>query len=327
MQPTQTSAGRRVFSYLGLIIIVGLLLVIWQRQAVYDQLRLIGYQPDADVAQLASDTSMTDRARRIYYVNHPDMQDKSEFSEQCPAGTEQTVVLGCYKTGQQGIYLLQVTNEELKGIEQVTAAHEMLHAAYDRLSNKERQRVDAMLQQYYQSHLSDETIKQTIEDYKQTEPDDLINEMHSIFGTQIKDLPADLNSYYSQYFTERDKITDYYKTYEDAFNTRRQQIKYYDAQLNSEKKQIDQLKASTEAQSEALKSQRETLDSYRALNQVEAYNNGVGSYNAAVSRYNNDVSRLQELIKSYNLLVTKRNAIAFEERQLVQSLSSPAQTR
>ncbi|MDB5169661.1 MAG: hypothetical protein JWN82_57 [Candidatus Saccharibacteria bacterium] len=325
MKPTVATKHRRASRATGITVLVLLALVLggwWQRQAMYDWLRLYNYTPSTTAAQLATDGTMTDYARHVYYVNHPELKERSSFSSFCSTGTEQTVVLGCYKGGQRGIYLLQVTNAELAGIQQVTAAHEMLHAAYERLDSGERQRVDSLLEDYYHNQLTDETIKQTIEDYKKTEPNDLVNEMHSIFGTQIATLPTELNEYYKQYFTDRSKVTGYYGSYEQAFTSRQQQIKQSDTQLNSWKTQIDQLEADVKSQQADLQDRRNTLNRYKANGDAEAYNNGVDGFNAAVVSYNTNVTRLQNLIADYNRLVEQRNSIAFEERQLVQSLSS-----
>lgn len=293
-----------------------------QRQALYDYARLFNYAPPTKVAQLATDATMTDSARHLYYINHPELKDRTNFSLFCDVGTEKTAVLGCYKGGQRGIYLLNVSNAELAGIEQVTAAHEMLHAAYERLSTKERTRVDNLLQDYYQNQLTSENVKSTMNEYKKTEPDQLINEMHSIFGTQIADLPAELNDYYRQYFTDRAKLVSYYASYEQAFTSRQQQINQADAQLDSWKQRINELEGTVKSQQSQLQNQRNTLNRYRENGNAEAYNNGVDAFNALVTSYNAKVAELQDLITKYNQLVETRNSIAFEERQLAQSLSS-----
>lgn len=306
-----------------MLALVGVLLIgWWQRNALYDWTRLRGYTPGTEVAQLATDTTMTDYARHMYYVNRPDIKDRTVFSSYCNAAAEQAAVLGCYKGGQRGIYLLQVTHTELAGIKQVTAAHEMLHAAYERLSGDERKRVDGLLQNYYDHQLTDETIKQTVDAYRKTEPDALVNEMHSIFGTQVAALPTELNEYYQRYFSDRSKIISFYSAYQQAFTSRQNRIEQYDTQLDAWKTQISQLESDVKAQQAELQTRRDALNRSRSNGDAEAYNNGVDSFNAMVVSYNAKVSQLQNLISDYNQLVEKRNSIAFEERQLVNSLSS-----
>src|SRR5206468_584885 len=126
----------------------------------------------------------------------------------------------------------------LSGVEEVTSAHEMLHAAYDRLSTKERNRVDELLQNYYDHQLTDQRIRATIDAYKASEPNDLQNEMHSIFGTEIATLPPELENYYSQYFADRSKVTTLAGEYEQEFTSRKTEIQSYDTQLDGLRAQI-----------------------------------------------------------------------------------------
>ena len=124
---------KKVISYLFTLSILAAAVLAWsQRQAIYDWYQLRGYQPSNAVVKLATDTTMDDYARKVFYVNHPDIENKSEFSKNCPQA-EQTIVLGCY-VGNQGIYILNVKESQLNGVEQVTAAHELLDAMYGRLN-------------------------------------------------------------------------------------------------------------------------------------------------------------------------------------------------
>jgi len=314
----------RSVSTILLLVLIGLAVVWWQRNWLYDQIRLYGYNPPAAIAQLADDAAMTDNARHLYYINRPELKARNLFSDFCPSGTEQTVVLGCYKGGQRGIYLLDVTNPELAGIKQVTAAHEMLHAAYQRLSKDDRTYIDGLLWDYYDKQLSNETLKQTIDEYKKTEPGELANEMHSIFATQVADLPTALNTYYQRYFKDRSKVIAFYAGYEKAFTSRQQQIKAYDTQLSDWKTQIDTLENALDDSSNVLASQRSELNQQKKSGNYEVYNAGVDSYNKAVNNHNALLERLKDLINRYNEVVKQRNAIAFEEQSLVQSLTAPA---
>ncbi|HEY1064097.1 MAG TPA: hypothetical protein VGE30_02240 [Candidatus Saccharimonadales bacterium] len=325
MNPKAVSKRQKapLLTGISILVLAGVLLFGWlQREAIYDWWRLRGYTPAPEIAQMATDATMTDYATHMYYVNRPEFKDRKSFATFCSNGHEETVVLGCYKSGQQGIYLLQVSNAELAGIQQVTAAHEMLHAVYDRFSTEERKRIDKLLQDFYDNQLSDQTIKDTIDGYRKTEPDDLVNEMHSIIGTQVGSLPAELEKHYEKYFDDRSKLVAYYETYRHAFQSRQQQIKQADAQLDSLKQQIDQLEAEVKSEQAELNARRATLERHQANGNAEAYNAGVDGFNALVVRYNANVTRLQNLIAQHNQLVEERNAIAFEERQLVESLSS-----
>lgn len=294
------------------------------RQAISDWWRLEGYTPPAAVAALASDDTMTPKAQHIFYVNHPALEDKGAFNKDCASAGEHTIVLGCYHSDQNGIFILKVTNPSLNGVEQVTAAHEMLHAAYDRLPASEKARVDAMLLDYYHHGLTDQRIINNLKIYRKVEPGNVVNEMHSIFGTEVAKLPAPLEQYYSQYFTNRQQITTYASDYQAEFASRQAQVSAFDGELASINNQINQLKASVSSQQSELSQKQQQLKS--EPNNTDAYNADVDAYNAAVGSYNATVQQLKDLVAEYNNIVNERNAIALQEQALSEALDSHTQT-
>ncbi len=266
---------------------------------------------------------MTDKARRIFYVNKPQIENKSSFAKSCPnSSKEQSIVLGCYHSDQDGIFLLGVSDERLNGVEQVTAAHEMLHAAYDRLSSSERQRVNSLLEDYYKNQLKDPRILKTIDDYKRTEPKDVVNEMHSIFGTEVANLPSQLETYYQRYFSDRSKVAAYAAKYQAEFSSRQAIVDNADSQLAVLKSEIETNETELNSKQSTIDSQRQKLVSLRNDGSLAAYNAGVPIYNNLVDGYNRQVQTIRSLIARYNQLVERRNAVALEEDQLVNALSS-----
>ena len=304
------------------VILAGLAgLLVWQQQAIEDWWRLRNYDAPAAVAQLASEDTMTPEAERLFYVNHPDITSGGKFADNCPSGSEKTVVLGCYLSPDKGIYVYAVTDSRLDGVEQVTAAHETLHAAYRRLSSGERKKVDAMLLDYYQHGLTDQRVKDTIAAYKKSEPNDVVNEMHSVFGTEVPNLPAPLEQYYKQYFTDRAKVTAYTASYQAEFTGRQDQVAAYDTQLRAMKQQIEANEAQLDQQKVAIDNQNQQLQRERDQGQIAAYNSGVAGYNRSVDTYNALLASTKNLINQYNAIVAARNAIVLEEQQLAGELS------
>ncbi|MEK7599964.1 MAG: hypothetical protein AAB462_02930 [Patescibacteria group bacterium] len=306
-----------------------LVFVAVNRQDVIDLWRLRQYQAPAAVSQLATQGTMTDFGRKVFYVNEPNIQDKTSFAKECLSSDgkqEQTIVLGCYHSNQAGIFLMKVTDPRLDGVEQVTAAHEMLHAAYDRLSRSDKSKVDAMLTKYYKQDLRDERILKTIDAYKKTEPNDLVNEMHSIFGTEIASLPADLEAYYKRYFTNRSQVVAFAAQYQAEFTSRKQIVAEADARLDVLRQQIEGLESSLRSRQAAIDEQRASLNALKASGDFRSYNAEVSSYNALVNDYNADVASLRSLIEEHNALVATRNAVALEVNQLSKELSNDTTT-
>ncbi len=329
--PNKDYRKPRTSSRLGTLLLLvvwlaGLGLVAANRQNLFDWWRLRNYQAPAAIAQLADQDTMTNYGRKVFYVNEPVVSSKGDFGDSCPNnGGEQTIVLGCYHGGQSGIFLLGVSDSRLDGVEQVTAGHEMLHAAYDRLSTSERNRVDAMLEDYYKHQLHDDRILKTIDAYKKSEPNDVVNEMHSVFGTEIANLPAPLEQYYKKYFGNRAQVAAYAAQYQAEFTSRKAIIAQDDSQLADLKTRIDSGQADLKDKQAQITTQQRNLNSLRNSD-VPAYNAGVPAYNALVDSYNAEVQRVQRLIDQYNQLVTSRNAVALEEDQLVKELTPTAST-
>lgn len=290
----------------------------FHRWDLYDSWRLRNYRPSSQIISLASDTTMNDRTARLFYVYHPELDDKASFNEHC-SNSERTIVLGCYVSGI-GIYVYNVTEPRLQGITQVTSAHEMLHAAYERLSRSDKKTLDKLLNQAYDT-VTDQRIRDNIDDYRQNGAD-VTNELHSILGTEVRNLPPELEQYYRRYFTNRLAVVGFSEKYEQAFAERKQQVASADKKLLELKQQIDEAQNSLAIQKANIDSQRQKLDSLLAAKQYEAYNQGVPGFNSQIASFNNQVRSISRLIDEYNALVTERNAIALEEGELVKAIDS-----
>lgn len=312
-----------------LLILLTLLAVGWTKHnAIYDWLRLRNYSASSQVMQLATDTTMTAKSSHLFYVNHPALQSSSDFNASCPNnGGEKTIILGCYRGHETGIYLFTVSDPELEGVMQVTAAHEALHAVYDRLSTKERGYVNGLLEDYYHNDLHDQRILDTIEAYKKSEPNDVVNEMHSVFGTEVPNLPPALETYYRQFFSDRSKIVSYSQKYQAAFSRRKAQADSLLQQIKSLEQQLTTLKSQIDSQETALRAKRQALESQRSsVNNAQAFNAQVDDYNNLVAQYQGLINTYNQLVAQHNQLRDQYQAIAVEETQLFKELDSRSST-
>ncbi|MGH7157888.1 MAG: hypothetical protein ACREGD_02295 [Candidatus Saccharimonadales bacterium] len=313
---------RRLLPYLVLVLMIaGGWLFLVNRDYLHDQVVLRGYTPSADIAVLAADTAMTEYGQRLFYVNKPQLDDKIAFNEACRDLGEEAAVLGCYKGNRQGIHIYDITDPRLHGIEQVTAAHEMLHQAYDRLDSKTRARIGALLEDYYRSGLADEGVKSKMAIYEK-DGANLANEMHSIFGTEINELPVELEAYYSRYFTDRQKVVEFRNLSKAEFEKYRSQIENYDRRLEELRPQIDQMEQQLKEEVAELQAAKSKLDADLAAGRVQEYNAGVAPYNALVAQYNRDLAALNRKIEEYNRLVQERNALSVQVSELNKALDS-----
>ncbi|HEU5004636.1 MAG TPA: hypothetical protein VFT49_00935 [Candidatus Saccharimonadales bacterium] len=294
----------------------------WRAQAIEDWWKLRGYTPPPSITELAQRDTMTPQATHDFYVNHPQLiNGVSNFRQDCPE-SEQAIVLGCYHPVQNGIFVYVVNDTRLNGVEEVTAAHEMLHAAYDRLSSGDKKYIDGLLEDYYNKDLTDQRIKDEINGYKKTEPNDVVNEMHSVFGTEASDLPAPLENYYKRYFSDRSAVVSLADNYQEAFTTRTTELDAYKVKLDDLKGKITSEENSLQKQLNQINSDRARLDSMANGGQTDEYNAAVPGFNNEVDIYNQGVKQLQSDISEYNSLVSEYNSLAGELRSLQDSIDT-----
>ena len=326
LSQTNNSAIRRslkIFAYLFLVSwLIAIGVALYYRQNIIDWWRLRGYIPPNPISQLATEDTMSDYTRHLFYLNRPQLLSAvSSFRANCPENKD-TIVLGCYHPGQNGIYIYDVADPTLAGVLQVTAAHEVLHSIYARLSPQAKNQLNNELEDYFKNGLTSQVVKEEIKLYQQTEPNAVFDEMDSTFGTEISQLPAPLETYYKQYFKNRLAIVAHEQNYESAFSSRQAQIKHDDATLAQMKVQIDSKQAELKSTLSSINSKHQQLTSLQASGNTSEYNAGVAPYNALVDSYNDEVNGLSKLIAQYNSLVSVRNQIAGQYTTLAAAIDT-----
>ncbi len=292
-------------------------------QAILDWWALRNYQAPSAIAKLANDTTMVDSARRVFYINRPQLQDKASFYGSCTEN-EKTAVLGCY-IDDKGIFILDVTDERLHGVEEVTAAHEMLHAAYDRMGADEKQRISALLNNAYQE-LNNTEVTEKINLYKQANAD-ITNELHSILGTEVANLPAELEAHYRLYFSDRRKIVNYSNGYKAEFTSRKARLEALTLRLSDLEKDIASNNAELDKRIVEIDAEEQRVIALRSANHVDEYNAAVPGYNAMIQSYNNLVNKTRNLVNTYKTVLNERNAVAEEAQALVKALDNRISTK
>lgn len=218
------------------VLLITAVYVLLNRQPFIDQLTVWQFKPSAEIAALTERGSFSDEGTFLFYASRPRLEQRDAFNTHCRAHGEQTAILGCY--AGRIIYLYDITDERLTGIKEVTAAHEMLHAAYDRLSADELKRVNMLINKTARE-INNEQIEKKLALYDQSDPTERLNELHSMLGTEVKELPEELETYYAQYFTNRLSLVQLSESYEQVFAALEQQQKTLVAELNSLAATID----------------------------------------------------------------------------------------
>ena len=312
-----------IFSFLFLAVAIW---VVLNRQLVVDQITVWQFQPSSQISQLASDSGMNDTGRFLYYASRPELNDRSNFNQNCTTRETQSIVLGCYRDNR--IYLFDVTDDRISGIRSVVAAHEMLHAAYQRLSDSERSTINKMLEQQL-SETKDKNILDTVEIYNRIEPGEKLNELHSLFATETQNLSPDLENYYRKYFSDRGKVIEIYQKYSQVFNNLETKAANLQKNLKSQKSNIDKLTANYESQQKTL------------ISDISSFNERAKSVGGFASQSVFDEARkdlvdrqnslktmtvkINGLINEYNSSVNDLNALGIEIAKLNENLKSTDQ--
>ncbi len=305
------------------MLIAGGILAYANRQHLKDLYIVNTTDISSQSAQLAKQLELTDEGEFLYQASQSEVQEAKQFRSSCSGLEQNNIVLGCYT--KQRVYVYEVDDTQLDGVQQVTAAHEVLHAAYERLSSAERREIDELLQKHAQT-VTDARVKETLALYKKAGTEDLLNEMHSIFGTELKKLSPQLEQHYSRYFKDRATIVAYSQKYQKKFTDLERKRESYDAQLKTLKSQIDSGNAELEAQNAQIESLQKTLESLRSSGSASAYNQRVPSFNQAVQAYNASLTELRSKITEYNSIVKLRNELAVSENDLANQLDSSKAT-
>ncbi len=280
-----TNIRRTSLAIFQLTLFAGLVALVFNYQFILDRYALATYKPAANVAAIESRISLTEYAKGILYRSDPRIDNKTEFNIDCqtkPGDLE----LGCYYRNH--IYVLSIDNQSLSPEMDVVTAHELLHAAWERLSSSERRQLGSELEAVY-ANLNNSDLKSRMASYAQTEPGEQDNELHSILATEQATLTPQLEAYYARYFVDRQTIVAAHQQYSNVFDSQRQQLESELATIRSLKGQLASLNS--------------LMESYKTSGRI-------AQYNALVSRQNQLVDNINSRIDAYQTGVTEYNALS-----------------
>jgi hypothetical protein len=295
--------------YLWIPIVIAVSLFQSQGKSISDSIKLAKYQAPPQIAQLAQATKMTDKGRRLFYLTNPQVKPKTEGLQACRSAgsSDQTNTLGCYIPAK-GIFILEVNDQRLQGVMETTAAHEMLHVAYQELSIEEQNILNQQLQKSF-DQLKDQKLQDILDIYKQHDPSSILGELHSRLGTQYADLSPELEKHYRNYFSDRSTVVALSKNYGQAF-----------AQLETKANKIERQLLALKANIERLEAQAK--EQRAALNTPPASADQRDEYNRRVDTYNQFIREINQQSQAYNQMLRSYKALSAEEKSLNNALTS-----
>lgn len=198
------------YAWAGVVVLCLATYVVLQSSWLMDTLKAWGYEPAEKVVAIESDLQLTAAGRRIFAATRPTVEGSREFNEHCDSHDAEISLLGCYIDGR--IYIYEIELAQLASANKVTAAHELLHAVWERMGESERRQVSGWLDQVYNERR--EWFEGELEVY---DAEDRREEIYARAGTKLADLPDELENHYAKYFQNRAVIVQFYQDYEAPF--------------------------------------------------------------------------------------------------------------
>lgn len=311
--------SKKIISAICIVIIVacGIYLLL-EQDFMQDRLKAWSFKPSAEVAAIEEKLNLTDSGKLIFNASEPVLESREDFNEHCNSHKKEVSTLGCYTNRK--IYLYDIKTDELPGIVESTAAHELLHAIWSRLSTSEQNSIKPKLDKVYSDNY--DMLSKDLEVY---DSDEVTDELYVRIATQIADLPNDLEEHYAKYFKDQDAVVAYYDSYITPFRKLEAEMETLEKELEDLGVTIDQKTAEYESRADALSTavdefnncantvncfssqyafntrRNELLAEQTALDTLyEEINSCIDAYNKKVEKYNSNLLRTQDLEDAIN---------------------------
>ena len=280
---------------------------------VSDTLTVWQYEPTPAIAGYASRAAMSDEGRFLFYASQPRVLSELDFDQVCSGREPGVGVLGCYTLADGRIALFDIVNVDLQDFEVVVAAHEMLHAAWDRLSEAEQAALEAPLEEVFAGVAPDSELAERVAAYEAADPASRIPELYAIVGTEIADLPPVLEEHYARWFDDRGQVVALWQQVEAIFVELEAELERLNAELErlaaeiaTEQDAAERVARRLEADIDAFNARAARPGGYtsqeafqrdrRALiERQEALTRSIDATNAKVDEYNALVEQFEEL--------------------------------
>lgn len=272
--------------------------------------------PPAAIEDLAERLALTEDGRRIFFASRPSIESSDDFLAHCPA--EGKVLLGCYD-GQ--IYVYAVTEERLAGTVEVTAAHELLHAVYDRLGEDERERVDALVASVVAALPETDADVQVVSGYPARQQ---AGEWYARVGSTRRDVPSALEDHLARYFADgRERVLAYAEGSTAELDGYRARIDELVDELDREIDSLDARAARYDEQFAAYERDFAVLQSRASSGDFASVDEFEAEYAAIQQRWQqleSDRLRLNDDIAAYNDKVAELERLDSDYRALFSKL-------
>lgn len=260
----------------------------------------------SQIKNIANNSGFSLQGKRLFYDANPELVDADMLDAKCP-NDGNTIEFGCYKTGENKMYILKAPKDTYIDEEYTTAAHETLHAAWANMSDSERAEVSSKLKTLYADKNNPTTVKLS-DELKSYGSDETVitDELHSFLGSEfvVADVSPELSEYYNKYFIDQSVPSQA----NDRFNTTFSDVAAgLDTQYNNLEKLISDIDAYKVAHLDNITAAMNRAsyygDTYSYNRNVDAFNHNRIYYNNQVDYFNNLKAQYNQDVEDYNALL------------------------
>ncbi|MBP5357299.1 MAG: hypothetical protein J6Y68_04040 [Clostridia bacterium] len=247
---------------------------------ISDKKKAADFHPTKEVSELISKMRLTEKARIILYASNPQLKSKAAFNGICGRdGDPRAYIAGCYYVINDEEYIdiydsgkdaseLENAYYNYENAKVVTLSHEMMHAAYSRLPDSEKEWIEIELNKIF---ANDSNLQSELAHYPSNQRFD---ELYVRVATEVYGIPANLEKHYAKYFKDRQYIA---KLYHDT------------------KDQIDRMYAEADIILQRLETQRSLYDNsdnyYTRRNALSEIYRLLDLYNAQIGVYRETLNK------------------------------------
>lgn len=292
---------------------------------VTDAVTVHRFEPPAAISALATEAAMSERGRFLFYASVPELVPAESFDLFCSRDEPGIGVLGCFTHAEARIYLFDITDADLEPFEVVVAAHEMLHAAWDRLSDDDRDALEHSLEAVFAELGPDHELVDRIASYEAFDPRSRVPELYAIIGTEIAELPDTLEVHYAEFFDDRSVVVGVWQQIQAIFIELETELERLGAELEVLAAQINAEREATESEATSLASDIDAFEAranreggYTSLSVFERDRQALVDRQTALAAR---IDAVNTLIGTYNELVTEFTALNEQAAALNRSLN------
>lgn len=298
-----------------------------QQQNIRDYFDARSFTPSTEIIEVIDRIDLTPSGERIFLATHPQIQRSDVFNQHCRQGdhAHSGHLLGCFTEGS--IHLYDVTDDRLGTVVEVTAVHELLHAAYARLSQRDRENLARQLTQYYEERIADDPeLEERMAVYSHLSASQFANELHSIFATEIDELPDWLEGHYARWLNNRAEILSLFHEYRDVFKAVEQEAVELKAELDEMYTAIEE---DTAAYTRAVETFNADWQVFVARNQAYEFSGNAALFNRLKAEFEGRRQQLdawklslQDSIAQYEELRTRLEGLGELSTELNRQIDS-----